>query len=165
MAYTKIFYLTITFLIFSNNLETESAEITTDLYVSGTILPAPQWQDQNSNLINLISFSFDGASAGEPSQDTDSAVFNFILRDTNNSGGTMNISLLTPAGCSLGATDIEDSDVYFLLNTSAYANGSIFSINEGTTYSAQIRFSGSGNYGNAAGLVNCSTTGTLTYTY
>ncbi len=165
MAYVKIFYLIIACFIFSKNLEIRSAEITTDLYVSGTILPAPQWQDQNSNLIDLISFSFDGASAGEASQDTDSSVFNFILRDTNNSGGTMNIGLLTPAGCRLGATEIEDGDVYFLLNTSAYANGSIISINEGTTYSAQIRFSGSGNYGNAAGLVSCATTGTLTYTY
>ena len=97
--------------------------------------------------------------------DVDSASFNFILRDTNNSGGSMNIGLLTPAGCTLGATDIDDGDVYFLLNSSAYANGSILTINEGTTYSAQIRFSGSGNYGNAAGLVTCSTTGTLTYTY
>ena len=66
--------------------EVRSAEITTDLYVSGTILPAPQWQDQNANVITLISFSFDAAVAGSASQDVDSASFNFILRDTNNSG-------------------------------------------------------------------------------
>ena len=158
-------YLTLLCFLLSNASVIRSAEISTDLYVSGTILPAPQWQDQNANVITLISFSFDAAVAGAASQDVDSASFNFILRDTNNSGGSMNIGLLTPAGCKLGATDIDDGDVYFLLNSSAYANGSILNINEGTTYSAQIRFSGSGNYGNAAGLVTCSTTGTLTYTY
>ena len=142
-----------------------AAEITTNLYVSGTILPAPQWQDQNSNPITLISFSFDSTISGGASQDMDSDVFNLILSDTNNSGGSLNVSLLTPSGCTMGVTEIEDGDVFFIVNSSAYANGSLLTFTEGTTYATKVRFSGNGNYGSAAGLVTCSTTGTLTYTY
>ena len=142
-----------------------SSEITIDIYVSGNILSGPEWQDQNSNLINLVSFNFDGKVAGAESDNVDSNEFNFILRDPNNAGGSLSVNLLTPMGCKLGQKDIEDSDIYLILSNSSFANGSNLIINEGSTYKMKLRFDGSGKYGNAAGLVACTTSGTLTYTY
>jgi hypothetical protein len=130
------------------------------LTVSGSRLPAPQWQNGSSAAITTLDFGFSGI-VGPAAADVDSATVQTKL--VNAASYPATVAVTVPGTCSIGATTVAPADVKVLFNGSTA--GSTISLSSNALQNLGIRFAGSGNYGDKAGTVACSAPGQLRYSY
>ncbi len=134
------------------------------LEVEGFIYPTPSWRNDKNDIIDHLTFRFDGASrALDHGHDVDSNVQSAKLVDLNMQAVTVN--LRRPQSCSIGLHPIENQHVHLVHRRHAHTKDADIQIREGEMQDFQLRFSRQGNYGHLTGAVACSLPGMLRYTY
>lgn len=139
---------------------TESVSLT----ATGTIAAAPQWQDGAGADLTSIVFNFGNLVASQVAAvDVTSAAVSAKL--VNAAAYPATVSLVRPSGCSIGTRNITQSHVHLMHNGSAITTDASFSIGSNANQTFALRYAAAGGYGTATGVVSCTTSGSLTYTY
>ena len=133
------------------------------LKVTGTVAPAPAWQNAAGETIFDVKFNFDNRIAGKANRNVDSAIAQVkLVRAKSHPAG---VELMLPTGCAIGMTRVADSHVHLMVNDDAKSGNSHFTIPPDLLQNYQLRFAAAGKYGSAFGAVNCIKNGSLTYEY
>jgi hypothetical protein len=77
----------------------------------------------------------------------------------------LTVNITTPTSCTIGGSAVIDSHVSLITPGSEYQGSTSITFTEGASNILQLRFSASGGYGDKAGVVSCSSPGSLTYSY
>lgn len=134
------------------------------LHATGTILPAPEWQDEKSRLVETLNLDFGGQMAyKDPATNRDSVAERAKL--VNSSTDPAEVVLVRPKKCFIGITTVLDDFVYVLMDAVELSTDQLVKFKRNFIYSIALRFSALGKYGSASGIVKCQTPGTLTYAY
>jgi hypothetical protein len=158
------YFIRCLFLVSILNIQTVSAATKVlSLLVSGTIAPSPEWQDDTGAPITSMNINFSGLMAGTTAAvavDSPTVPVKLIA-----STYPASVALVRPAGCAIGVSAVNNNNVHFMMNNIAITTNSNINIPNANVQSFGLRFAAAGNHGNKSGAVNCSTAGTLTYTY
>ena len=136
---------------------------TLQLNATGTILPPPQWQDGWGNPISNLNLDFGGQVAfKDPATNRDSTSAKARLV---NAADPARIDVVRPKGCTIGSTPVGDNFVYLLVDAAEIQADKAIQIKPSQYYQIALRFAAVGKFGGASGRVDCSSAGTLTYSY
>jgi hypothetical protein len=149
-------------LLLSSQIESAQAAIL-DLSMgpSGSILPIPIWANSADVQIASLSFVFSGLAGSTAGVSVDSSAASLKLLNATSYPASAAITL--PTGCTIGATAVANADVQFLQSGTVVTTSVLFS--SGSLNSFSLRFAAAGAYGTRSGLINCSSSGHLIYTY
>jgi hypothetical protein len=133
------------------------------LKVTGSIAAAPAWQDAASAPITELSFAFSGIAGTTANVEVASATVDAKL--VNAPSYPASISLSRPKSCTIGSDNVADADVIFKAGATPLSTDAAFNISSNATVTFGLAFAATGNYGDKAGAVSCTTDGSMTYTY
>lgn len=128
--------------------------------VGGTVYPQPYWT-VNGTQGTLAAYTFNNVIVSGSSISSSANLLRLVTSDPKQG----DIALVTPSGCSIGTSNISNSNVVFIADQSYTGSATIkFSV-FGSTSGQSTTMSFTNISPTASGNVTCTTGGSLTYTY
>jgi hypothetical protein len=142
------------------SINANAATSVLSITVGGTVYPQPYWTVNGTQGTAAV-YTFNNTVISGSSISSSANLLKLVTSDPKQG----DIALVTPSGCTVGNTNISNSNVVFMADQSYTGNASIrFSVfGTGTGQSTAINFTNISP--TASGNVACTTGGSLTYTY
>lgn len=132
--------------------------------ISGAVLFPPYYADDTGTTITSIDFNFQNYADPDPNNHVNSDTKYVQVVDAVVYPATVNVT--PPTGCSIGASPIADNQLRLIFTSKTIRNtGGTVDFDNGVVQSVRFRFRRQGNYASLTGVVSCSTTGQMIYTY
>ncbi len=149
---------------FSGLRDITSGHLLASINFRGFVHKLPRWVSLAGERVRDIRFSFDGLVARDVAN-TDVTTRSVYLRLINAKTYPAVARYLSPKGCTIGDSPIADGVIRLRSNGTEIDDGSLLTLPSQQILRLELTIASAFGIGNKSGVVRCSATGALVYSY